>query len=383
MPAEGLSIEQPDSQHSVDQDEEVGLLSVTRQINNARIKRRRAWIMFGIVFGTLLGVSLILISRIDQHLACRKSSLAVLCRSGSSVQRQTPLNFLVVGDWGRNGLYNQSLVAEQMGNVGAQLNVSFIISTGDNFYENGLTGPDDEQFSTSFSNIYTQKSLQTTWYSVLGNHDYHGNVSAQVDQKVTLRDPRWNCHNNFQLIHDLGNTPQAKVEFFFIDTNPFVGEYWTTKSSYAWQLPIPRKDYIMEELMNLTNALAASTAKWKIVVGHHTMRSVSTHGDTLELLEAVLPILEANAVDLYINGHDHCMQHIKRPDSPVHFLTSGGGSKAWRGTKPLINAEEDFGLRFYYDGQGFAAVTMLPTEVHIDLYNISGQVMYSMNLQKN
>jgi hypothetical protein len=121
--------------------------------------------MFGIVFGTLLGVSLILISRIDQHLACRKSSLAVLCRSGSSVQRQTPLNFLVVGDWGRNGLYNQSLVAEQMGNVGAQLNVSFIISTGDNFYENGLTGPDDEQFSTSFSNIYTQKSLQTTWYS--------------------------------------------------------------------------------------------------------------------------------------------------------------------------------------------------------------------------
>jgi hypothetical protein len=44
---------------------------------------------------------------------------------------------------------------------------------------------------------------------VLGNHDYHGNVSAQVDQKVTFRDPRWNCHNNFQLIHDLGNTPQG------------------------------------------------------------------------------------------------------------------------------------------------------------------------------
>ncbi len=34
------------------------------------------------------------------------------------------------------------------------------------------------------------------------------------------------------------------------------------------------------------------------------------------------------------------------------------------------------------DAQGFAAVTMLPTEVCIDLYNISGQVMYLMNLQK-
>jgi hypothetical protein len=50
--------------------------------------------------------------------------------------------------------------------------------------------------------------------------------------------------------------------------------------------------------------------------------------------------------------------------------------------QPHINAEEDFSLRFYYDGQGFAAVAMLPTEVRIELYNISGQVMYSMNLQK-
>ncbi|CAM6042471.1 unnamed protein product [Sphagnum compactum] len=210
-----------------------------------------------------------------------------------------------------------------MGNVGVQHNVNFITSTGDNFYENGLTGPDDEQFSTSFSNIYTQKSLETTWYSVLGNHDYHGNVSAQVDQKVTFRDPRWNCHNNFQLIHDLGNTPQgeaATVEFFFIDTNPFVEEYWTMKSLYAWQLPILQKDYIMEELMNLTNALTASTAKWKIVIGHHTMRSMGTHGNTLELLQAGLPILEANVVDLYINGHGHCMQHIKCPDR--YFLSA-------------------------------------------------------------
>ncbi len=45
-------------------------------------------------------------------------------------------------------------------------------------------------------------------------------------------------------------------------------------------------------LQNLTNALTASTAKWKIVIGHHTMQSMGTHGETLELLQAVLPILE-------------------------------------------------------------------------------------------
>jgi tartrate-resistant acid phosphatase type 5 len=35
-----------------------------------------------------------------------------------------------------------------------------------------------------------------------------------------------------------------------------------------------------------------STAKWKIAVGHHTMRSVSHHGDTEELLQLLLPILK-------------------------------------------------------------------------------------------
>ncbi len=52
-----------------------------------------------------------------------------------------------------------------MGIVGTKLNIDYVISTGDNFYESGLTGPDDTQFTTSFSEIYTQESLQTTWYS--------------------------------------------------------------------------------------------------------------------------------------------------------------------------------------------------------------------------
>lgn len=39
-------------------------------------------------------------------------------------------------------------------------------------------------------------------------------------------------------------------------------------------------------------ALTTSNAKWKIVVGHHTIKSASDHGNTEELVEKVLPILE-------------------------------------------------------------------------------------------
>lgn len=43
---------------------------------------------------------------------------------------------------------------------------------------------------------------------------------------------------------------------------------------------------------NLSSALEQSAATWKIVVGHHTIRSLGHHGDTLELVQQVLPILE-------------------------------------------------------------------------------------------
>jgi len=51
-----------------------------------------------------------------------------------------------------------------MGKVGEQLGIDFVVSTGDNFYENGLTGTDDQAFEQSFTDIYTAKSLQKPWY---------------------------------------------------------------------------------------------------------------------------------------------------------------------------------------------------------------------------
>lgn len=51
-----------------------------------------------------------------------------------------------------------------MGKIGEKLDIDFVVSTGDNFYENGLTGVHDQQFEESFTNIYTAKSLQKPWY---------------------------------------------------------------------------------------------------------------------------------------------------------------------------------------------------------------------------
>ncbi|XP_058731176.1 purple acid phosphatase 8-like [Vicia villosa] len=284
------------------------------------------------------------------------------------------LSFLVIGDWGRRGAYNQSQVAFQMGVIGEKLDIDFVISTGDNFYDNGLNGIDDTSFDHSFTKIYTAPSLQKQWYNVLGNHDYRGDVEAQLSPVLTDLDNRWFCSRSYVVNAEF-------VEFFFVDTTPFVEKYFTEPLDhvYDWSGIWPRKQYISNLLKDVDLALKESNAKWKIVVGHHTIRSAGHHGDTEELVNQLLPILEANNINLFINGHDHCLQHISSLNSPIQFLTSGGGSKAWGGDVSWWKEEE---MQFYYDGQGFMSVHVIETELNIAFYDVFGNVLHKWNTSK-
>lgn len=65
--------------------------------------------------------------------------------------------------------------------------------------------------------------------------------------------------------------------------------------------------------------------------------------------------------------------------STIQFLTSGGGSKAWRGVVNWPDADE---LKFYYDGQGFMSVKATDEQVDIVFYDISGSVLHSWSRTK-
>ncbi|KAI3734145.1 hypothetical protein L6452_13608 [Arctium lappa] len=283
------------------------------------------------------------------------------------------LDILVIGDWGRRGLYNQSDVAFQMGKMGENLDADFIISTGDNFYEDGLIDEEDPLFVESFTDIYTATSLQKQWYAVLGNHDYRGNVLAQLSPTLTQRDSKWLCLRSFIVNSGI-------VEFFFVDTTPFQDKYFTEEHhKYDWRGVLPREDYLSSVLKEVDMALKESSAKWKIVIGHHTIFSAGSHGNTQELVDQLLPILEAREVDLYINGHDHCLQHISSQNSQLQFLTSGGGSKAWRGE---INNWDPNEMKFYYDGQGFMTLGITENEVNVAFYDVVGKILHTWSTSK-
>ena len=65
------------------------------------------------------------------------------------------LDFLVVGDWGRDGTNHQREVAEQMGRTAESIGSRCVISVGDNFYEDGVQSISDPQWRSSFEEIYS------------------------------------------------------------------------------------------------------------------------------------------------------------------------------------------------------------------------------------
>ncbi|CAH8298794.1 unnamed protein product [Eruca vesicaria subsp. sativa] len=315
-----------------------------------------------------LSIALALLLSFAPNLEAELTTVKQATKSDGSI------SFLVVGDWGRRGLYNQSKVAHQMGRIGEKMDIDFVVSTGDNIYDDGMKSIDDPAFKISFANIYTSPSLLKPWYLVLGNHDYRGDVEAQLSPALRLIDSRWNCMRSFIVDAEI-------AELFFVDTTPFVDAYFINSEghNYDWGGVSPRESYLQTLLTDLETSLRESKAKWKIVVGHHAIKSASIHGNTKELESLLLPILEANNVDLYVNGHDHCLQHISTSQSPIQFLTSGGGSKAWRGYYNWTTPED---MKYFYDGQGFMSVKITRTEMGIVFYDVFGNILHKWDTSK-
>src|SRR5438270_1552209 len=72
-----------------------------------------------------------------------------------AVAGRAGINFLVIGDWGREGEADQAEVAAQMGITADAVPARFVISVGDNFYEDGVASTKDPLWQSSFEKVYT------------------------------------------------------------------------------------------------------------------------------------------------------------------------------------------------------------------------------------
>ena len=232
-----------------------------------------------------------------------------------------PLQFMVVGDWGRDGAFHQRQVAAAMGEF---QHSQLVVSTGDNFYQRGVNSVRDRKWDSSFQRIYT--NVPQRWYAVLGNHDYGGRVEAQIER--TFHDPRWRMPDYWFDVR-LDAYGRSDVHLFFINTVAWRGY---EKFPYNLLGSFVRRQDQLKQREWLQSRLAGSDAPIKIVFGHHPIYSIRTKGSYYGLAD-LDGLLFDHGVTAYVNGHDHCMYHISAPDwrgkasGRMHYICSGAGSQ--------------------------------------------------------
>jgi len=302
-------------------------------------------------------------------MSCHKVILILILISSSKIFADDYLNddglkFIVVGDWGRKGEYFQKDVANQMAIVSEKVKVSFIVSTGDNFYDNGVSSTEDELWKLSFTDIYNHKSLQIPWYVSLGNHDYRSNPQAEID--YTSKSSIWNMPSRYFTI-DKKSNDGTNVKLIFIDSNPFIKDYHS-EAKYSNQ--VKDQDTLKQKLW-LDSVLSISNADLNIVVGHHPPLSSSPkHGGASEIYNLIQGYGKTKKVKYTFWGHEHDLQHQHLDNFPEVFV-SGAGSECRETSK---NATTKFAL-----GKvgGFALVSIENKKLSMQFIDFKGNVVYT------
>jgi hypothetical protein len=203
--------------------------------------------------------------------------------------------FVAVADTG-TGARGQYDVAAAMTRYHQRYPYSLVILAGDNIYTNGEIEKIHQVFELPYKPLL---SKGVKFRACLGNHDIR---TANGDPQVRYR--------GFNMAGRYYTFTQGIVQFFALDTN--TNADWTTQQPW------------------LVRELSKSTARWKIVFGHHQIYSSGHYGLNEPLRKRLTPIFRDYGVQLYINGHDH---HYERsqPINGTSYLICGAGA----GTRPV------------------------------------------------
>jgi hypothetical protein len=257
-----------------------------------------------------------------------------------------PIRVLAFGDFG-TGSEGQIKDAAAMAMYRKQHPFDFGLTLGDNFYGAGLNTPDSPRWQSQWENLYGPLGIK--FYPIYGNHDYGDPDSPAAELAYTAKSKSWD----------------------------FPAPYYTFTAGPAQFFAIDNIRLTDEELTWLDKELCKSTAKWKIVYGHYHIYS-ATRGDNDvkedNLIARLLPVLEKNHVQIYLNGHDHNMQEA-RTESPVHFFTCGAGGA------DLYNMQLTYKKSIFKDKQfGFMVLEVDTQHVDVIFVDEDGREVYRSHI---
>ncbi len=261
------------------------------------------------------------------------------------------LQVLVLGDQGTGG-EGQREVAEAIAATHADSPPAFVLTVGDNFYPEGVSGPGDPIWKSHFEEMYTGPFWDSlTFFPTLGNHDYMGSPEGQI-QYSRLSD-RWELPSPYYALkEELPGGGEAL--FLALDTNPFASGSRDRETQYAWA------DSVLDH----------ATQDWILVYGHHPVVTGGWHGPDGSVEDGLLPLLQKGA-SLYLSGHNHNTELLETGIGTLQAVCGGGGG--------VDNAYEvdviPETLAAFTNG-GWCYVSIWKEALAIDLYDRGGGLQF-------
>jgi len=256
------------------------------------------------------------------------------------------LQFITFADWGGESYapfttQSQLAVAQAM----AATSPEFVLAVGDNFYNDGVSSSSSQRFQSTFEDVYTGTSLQVPWYVVAGNHDYKGNVDAQV--AYTNQSNTWTFPSYYYSFTKTFVSPSSgknvAVQFVMIDTVLLSGSW----DNFEPQ-PLHDNNPLVASLQWnwIRNTLHSSKADWVFVAGHYPIWSVAEHGPTQDLVQNLDPLLQKYGVSAYLCGHEHNVQLFQGP--ALDYIVTGAGHALKYSKKYESMVPSSIPLVYYY-----------------------------------
>ena len=277
------------------------------------------------------------------------------------------MEFIVLADNGTGTNYQKKVAKSMEKLIESNPQISNIIIAGDNIYPEGCIKLSDNKFDSKFQNPY--KNINLPFHLCLGNHDY-GYEKDNSQTQIDYTNSSYNHNKKWNLPSKWYTKKFQCCEIFFIDTN-------------FDKLTL---NEINKQYDFIKNKYKKSKSKWKILCGHHTLRSIAFHGNAEPQHEEFMNRLYKNKIrfDLYLCGHDHCKTLIMIGKYKIPTLVIGTGGENYTDNKLFFNNLKKDNSVLYYFSPNLGVCHMKCDEISINLtcYNENLIKEYSHTILK-
>jgi tartrate-resistant acid phosphatase type 5 len=288
--------------------------------------------------------------------------------AGPDLATPPAVRFIVIGDAGK-GNAAQMQVAGAMEATCAKSGCDFVQMLGDNIYDSGTASTTDPLWQSHFEVPYA--NLDLPFWAVLGNHDYGGGGTGSEFGKGSNQVAYSMVSQKWRMPAPYYRRAVQNVEFFALDTN---------MQMYGMD---------GQQQSEVANWIGASSATWKIAMGHHPYLSNGPHGNAgnYDGLPSFTPIAAGTGVkdfmddticgkvDLYLAGHDHSRQWLEDTCKGTELIISGAGASVTelKGSNPV---------HFQNLELGFVYIVISGKTLTAEFIDVTGKSEFTRTLTK-